>query len=67
MRSFQLQKLGLEHPQEGVFNGHFKLNRAERLSLKISRWSLIKINDPRLTPAVSKKYTIADMITGYMS
>ena len=26
---------------------------------------LLEITDPRLTPAVSKKYTIADMITGY--
>ena len=26
---------------------------------------LLEITDPNLTPAVSKKYTVADMITGY--
>jgi len=61
------KKLGLEHPQEGVFNGHFKpsLEQKKIIIKQLQDGVLLEITDPRLTPAVSKKYTIADMITGY--
>jgi glutamate dehydrogenase/leucine dehydrogenase len=58
---------GVWHPQEGVFNGHFKpteadkINRIGQLRLGVSK----VIENPAFTPDISKKYTVADMITGY--
>ncbi len=61
------EKYGLLHPQEGVVNGHFHSDAAER-EKKIqnlrSGVSLV-IKDKELSPDVSKKYVVADMITGY--
>nr|WP_317630557.1 Glu/Leu/Phe/Val dehydrogenase dimerization domain-containing protein [uncultured Flavobacterium sp.] len=58
---------GLWHPQEGVFNGHFKPTEAEKISrVGQLRQGVIKIiEDLNFTPALDKKYTVADMITGY--
>ena len=58
---------GLWHPQEGVFNGHFKPTEAEKISrVGQLRQGVVKIiEDLQYTPAVEKKYTVADMITGY--
>lgn len=60
--------LGLLHPQEGVVNGHLKHYSAEEKLKAISRLQqgvLLPIADARFTPSVEKKYTIADMITGW--
>jgi glutamate dehydrogenase/leucine dehydrogenase len=61
------EDVGVWHPQEGVFNGHFQprepqlINRIGQL-----RHGVIKvIEDPRYSPDTSRKYTVADMITGY--
>lgn len=61
------EESGVWHPQEGVFEGHFaptiadKINRIGQL-----RYGAIKvIENPSYSPDVSRKYTIADMITGY--
>ena len=61
------KKLGLEHPQEGVFNGHFNPSKEQKKNIikQLQDGVLLEITDPNLTPAVSKKYTVADMITGY--
>ena len=61
------KKLGLEHPQEGIFNGHFNPSKEQKKNIikKLQDGVLLEITDPNLTPAVSKKYTVADMITGY--
>ena len=61
------KKLGLEHPQEGVFNGHFNPSKEQKKNIikQLQNGVLLEITDPNLTPAVSKKYTVADMITGY--
>lgn len=58
---------GIWHPQEGVFNGHFKPTEAEKINrIGQLRHGVIKvIEDPKFTPHVSRKYTIADMLTGY--
>ncbi len=58
---------GLWHPQEGVFNGHFKPTEAEKISrVGQLRHGVVKvIEDLQYTPALEKKYTVADMITGY--
>ncbi|PRP68185.1 Glu/Leu/Phe/Val dehydrogenase dimerization domain-containing protein [Nonlabens agnitus] len=61
------EESGVWHPQEGVFTGHFaptiadKINRIGQL-----RQGVIKvIENPDYSPDVSRKYTVADMITGY--
>ena len=58
---------GVWHPQEGVFNGHFqprdaqKINRIGQLRLGV----LKVIEDEQYSPDVTRKYVVADMITGY--
>jgi len=58
---------GVWHPQEGVFNGHFKPTEAEKINrIGQLRHGVIKvIEDDRYSPDTSKKYTVADMLTGY--
>ncbi|WP_298495109.1 Glu/Leu/Phe/Val dehydrogenase dimerization domain-containing protein [uncultured Algibacter sp.] len=58
---------GVWHPQEGVFNGHFKPTEADKINrIGQLRQGVIKvIENPDYSPNVSKKYTIADMITGF--
>ncbi|MDW5290452.1 Glu/Leu/Phe/Val dehydrogenase dimerization domain-containing protein [Formosa sp. PL04] len=61
------EESGVWHPQEGVFNGHFKPTEADKINrIGQLRQGVIKvIENPNYSPSVSKKYTIADMITGY--
>ncbi len=61
------EESGVWHPQEGVFNGHFKPTEAEKINrIGQLRHGVIKvIEDPKFTPEVSRKYTVADMLTGY--
>lgn len=58
---------GVWHPQEGVFNGHFRPTEAEKINrIGQLRHGVIKvIEDEKFSPDLSKKYTIADMLTGY--
>lgn len=58
---------GVWHPQEGVFNGHFKPTEAEKINrIGQLRFGVIKvIEDTNYTPDLSKKFTVADMLTGY--
>jgi len=58
---------GVWHPQEGVFNGHFKPTEAEKINrIGQLRHGVIKvIEDQHYSPDLSKKYTIADMLTGF--
>jgi glutamate dehydrogenase/leucine dehydrogenase len=58
---------GVWHPQEGVFNGHFKPTEAEKINrIGQLRHGVIKvIEDPMYSPDVSRKYTVADMLTGF--
>lgn len=58
---------GLWHPQEGVVNGHFNATEPQKIN-KIGqlRQGVIKvIEDPAFSPEAGRKYTVADMITGY--
>ncbi len=61
------ESCGVWHPQEGIFNGHFKPTEADKINrIGQLRLGVIKvIEDARFTPDLSKKYTIADMLTGY--
>ena len=58
---------GVWHPQEGVFNGHFKPSEADKINrIGQLRQGVIKIvESEKYSPDVSRKYTVADMITGY--
>lgn len=58
---------GVWHPQEGVFNGHFKPTEADKINrIGQLRQGVIKvIENSKYTPNVQRKYTVADMITGF--
>ncbi|MCO6174354.1 amino acid dehydrogenase [Flavobacterium sp. NRK F10] len=58
---------GVWHPQEGVFNGHFKPTEADKINrIGQLRQGVIKVlENPNFSPDVNRKYTVADMITGY--
>ncbi len=61
------EEYGLWHPQEGIVNGHFRPNDAQKINkLGQLRQGVAKIiEDVQYTPSLHKKYRIADMITGY--
>lgn len=58
---------GVWHPQEGIFNGHFKPSEADKINrIGQLRLGVIKIiENKKFSPDLSRKYTIADMLTGY--
>ena len=58
---------GLWHPQEGVFNGHFKPTEAEKINRvgQLRQGVLMEVVDTKYTPDASKKIKIADLITGF--
>ncbi|UJP66372.1 Glu/Leu/Phe/Val dehydrogenase dimerization domain-containing protein [Mongoliitalea daihaiensis] len=61
------ESYGLWHPQEGIVNGHFNATEPQKIR-KIGqlRQGVSKVlEDPLFTPNGPKKYTVADMITGY--
>ena len=60
-------ELGVEHPQEGVFNGHFKPSPEEKSKIisQLQKGVLLPIQNTSLTPKVENNFTVADMITGY--
>jgi glutamate dehydrogenase/leucine dehydrogenase len=61
------ERTGVWHPQEGVFTGHFKPNEAQ----KVRRIGHLRqgvsqpVEDLALSPDVTRKYRVADLITGY--
>jgi glutamate dehydrogenase/leucine dehydrogenase len=62
------EEYGLWHPQEGIVNGHFhatepqKINKIGQLRQGVSKI----LEDYNYTPTSKyKKYTVADMITGF--
>ncbi len=61
------EESGVWHPQEGVFNGHFKPTEADKINrIGQLRHGVIKvIENENYTPDILKKYRIADMVTGY--
>ena len=61
------ESYGLWHPQEGIVNGFFHPNEAQKvhkigqLRLGVSK----VVEDKEFTPDVNQKYTVSDLITGY--
>ncbi len=61
------ESYGLLHPQEGVVNGHFQIERG-RNKEKIARlqYGVSKlVTDKTYTPSNGSNYKIADLITGF--
>ncbi len=61
------ESCGVWHPQEGVFNGHFQPTEADKINrIGQLRHGVIKVlENPDYTPDHLRKYTVADMITGF--
>ena len=61
------EQSGVWHPQEGVFNGHFIPTEADKINrIGQLRQGVIKVlENTNYSPDVSRKYTVADFITGY--
>ena len=61
------ENYGLWHPQEGVINGHYAARENERIhQIGQLRYGVSKVlEDASFSPDVTKKYVVADMITGY--
>lgn len=61
------EDVGVWHPQEGVFNGHFQPREPELINrIGQLRLGVIKVlEDEKYSPSLQKKYTVADMITGF--
>lgn len=61
------EDVGIWHPQEGVFTGHYKPTEPQKVNrIGQLRQGVIKlIENETYTPSLTKKYTVADMCTGY--
>jgi glutamate dehydrogenase/leucine dehydrogenase len=61
------EDVGVWHPQEGVFNGHFRPTEADKINrIGQLRLGVIKVLESSMySPDTSQKYTVADMITGF--
>ncbi|MDN3596375.1 Glu/Leu/Phe/Val dehydrogenase dimerization domain-containing protein [Zunongwangia endophytica] len=61
------ENCGVWHPQEGVFNGYFQPTEADKINrIGQLRQGVIKVlENTDYSPDISRKYTVADMITGF--
>jgi glutamate dehydrogenase/leucine dehydrogenase len=61
------EEYGLWHPQEGVVTGHYCATEPQKIQkLGQLRQGVIKVvEDATFSPNLVRKYTIADLITGY--
>jgi glutamate dehydrogenase/leucine dehydrogenase len=61
------EDVGLWHPQEGVFNGHFKPTEPQKVNRigQLRRGVVKVIEDEGFSPSVKMKYTLADLCTGF--
>ncbi len=58
---------GLWHPQEGVVNGHYQATDPQKIRKlgQLRQGGSKVIEDSHYSPDLSRKFTVADMITGY--
>jgi hypothetical protein len=60
------EECGVWHPQEGVFNGHFKPTEADKINrIGQLRQGVVKVIETQSSLQTCPENTIADMITGY--
>jgi glutamate dehydrogenase/leucine dehydrogenase len=60
------EEFGVWHPQEGVFNGHFKPNDSQKINRigQLQRGVSKVLDNEKYSPKISNNYLVADMITG---
>lgn len=61
------ENYGLWHPQEGIVTGHYAAPDPQKIKKlgQLRQGVCKKLEDPAYAPAAQRKYTVADMITGY--
>ena len=61
------EEYGLWHPQEGVVTGHYHATEPQKIQkLGQLRQGVVKVmKDASFSPNLARKYTVADLITGY--
>jgi glutamate dehydrogenase/leucine dehydrogenase len=61
------EDFGLWHPQEGIVNGHFNPTKPKKIHMigRLRQGVSKVLEDQEYVPTSDKKYTVADMITGY--
>ncbi|WP_207433854.1 Glu/Leu/Phe/Val dehydrogenase dimerization domain-containing protein [Sabulibacter ruber] len=61
------EEYGLWHPQEGIVNGYYRATEPQKINkLGQLRQGVSKVlEDAHYSPSLARKYTVADMITGY--
>jgi glutamate dehydrogenase/leucine dehydrogenase len=61
------EEYGLWHPQEGVVTGHYHATEPQKIQkLGQLRQGVVKVvEDATFSPNLARKYTVADLITGY--
>ncbi len=61
------EDVGIWHPQEGVFTGHYKPTEPQKVNRigQLRRGVVKLIEDELFTPSLKMKYTVADMCTGF--
>lgn len=61
------ESFGVWHPQEGVFNGHFKPNNSQKINRigQLQRGVSKVLDTTKYSPDLSRSYVVADMITGF--
>lgn len=61
------EDVGVWHPQEGVFTGHFRPTEPQKVNRigQLRQGVLKVVEDERFSPSLKKKYTVADLCTGY--
>jgi glutamate dehydrogenase/leucine dehydrogenase len=58
---------GILFPLEGIVNGHFKKEKAEKIKIinQLKEGVPLIVRDKKLTPNPNKDYSVGDLITGY--
>jgi len=61
------ESYGLWHPQEGIVTGHYQSSDPQKIKQlgQLRQGVIKKLEDPHYTPSIERKYTVADMVTGY--
>lgn len=61
------EEFGVWHPQEGVFNGHFRPNDSQKINRigQLQRGVSKILENETYSPKIDNKYLVADMITGF--
>jgi len=61
------ESCGVWHPQEGVFNGHYQPNEAEKINIigQLRNGVIKVIQDANYSPDINRRFVVADMVTGF--